>query len=63
LNKRNIGFVEIRNDDYPDNWYNNGYPGSKAQIPNVFEFFRPLFKGSIIGNGKLTPESAEKLIE
>jgi hypothetical protein len=55
FNERNIGFIEIRDDDYPDNFLDYGYPSSKSDIYNVFEFMRPLFKGTIIGNGKLTP--------
>ncbi|CAD8157661.1 unnamed protein product [Paramecium pentaurelia] len=63
LNVRNIGFIEIRDDDYPENWLDFGYPSSKSDIANVFEFCRPLFKGCIIGNGKVTPEIGDELIK
>lgn len=63
LNKRNIGFLEVRDDDYPENFLDYGYPSSKSDIDNVFEYLRPLFKGTIIGNGKLTPQSSSHLIE
>ncbi|CAD8071407.1 unnamed protein product [Paramecium sonneborni] len=63
LNQRKVGFIEIRDDDYPENWLDFGYPSSKSDIENVFEFCRPLFKGQIIGNGKVTPERGEELIK
>jgi 2,4-dienoyl-CoA reductase-like NADH-dependent reductase (Old Yellow Enzyme family) len=62
LDKRGIAFVELKNDDDPDTYGDYGYPASKAQIADIYQTFRPLFKGLIVGN-LLTLEAAEQLIK
>lgn len=60
LNQREIAFIELKDDSEPDNFLNFGNPSSKSQIADVFTTFRPFFKGVMIANGGLTPETALK---
>ncbi|KAM3139324.1 hypothetical protein pb186bvf_008544 [Paramecium bursaria] len=50
VESRNIGFVELKDDNDPENFLNFGYPSSKSQIEDVFKTFRPKYKGCLIGN-------------
>ncbi|CAD8136958.1 unnamed protein product [Paramecium pentaurelia] len=63
FDKRQLAFIELRDDNDIANYSNYGYPGSKEQIPDLFQAFRPLFKGVLIGNMGYTPETAIKNIE
>jgi N-ethylmaleimide reductase len=63
LNKRQISFVELSRgpETLPGTDYHEIKP--LQQIPNMFETFKPLFDGILIGNNNLTFEEANKLIK
>lgn len=60
LSLRNVAFIEVKDDTDPNNSFDLGYPASKAQIPDLFEVFRPIFKGTLLANNQYTPESASE---
>jgi N-ethylmaleimide reductase len=63
LNKRNVSFVEItRAPEFRPvpNYYNIK---GEEQIPNIYETFRPLFKGIIMANNGFNFESGSKIVE
>ena len=45
--------------DDPENFMDLGYPASKTQIADLFDLFRPLYKGLLVGNNSFTPEKGE----
>ena len=57
LDKRKIGFLELKEStEYYA--YPNKFPTTQQeQIPDVCKAFRPLFSGIIIGNESFTPET------
>ena len=65
LDKKGIAFVELVEPDSPDSLVpvpKNDWIAPEKQIPEVTKALSPYFKGTIIINNGLTPETAEKAI-
>jgi N-ethylmaleimide reductase len=63
LNERKISFIELMRgpETLPGTDYHEIKP--LQQIPNMFETFKPIFDGVLIGNNSLTYEEANQLIK
>ncbi|KAM3135440.1 hypothetical protein pb186bvf_012459 [Paramecium bursaria] len=60
LSQRKISFVEISNNNDPETQY---LPSSRSQSQNIYKDLRSFFKGPIIANMGLTPETGENGIQ
>lgn len=58
MNAKKIAFIELKDDDDPENYCEYGYKSSKSQIADVYSTFRPLYNGVLIANNNFTPTTA-----
>jgi hypothetical protein len=52
LSKKKIAFIELKDDNDPEDFYKYGYPSSKSVIPDIYSTLGKLFNGTIVGNNE-----------
>jgi len=62
LNKKNIAYIQLSEPDAPNPNDKSGYVAPHVQMPQVSKVLRPHFKGPLMINNNLTPESAAQAI-
>jgi len=62
LSKRGISYIQLSEPDAPNPNSKSDYEAPEKQMPEVSKVFRPHFKGTLMINNNLTPESAAKAI-
>lgn len=50
LEKRKVSFIELKDDNDPENFLDYGYPSSKSQMADIYKTFRPLYSGILVAN-------------